>query len=155
MKDQPEKQMIVGYGISVEGRIENCDRLVLDGNMNCELSDLKTLIISDSGHFKGKGHVDEAEISGRFDGELIVDGHIVIMESGCVDGKITYKSIEIKPGGKFTGQIILQDTIEEDSEPESKKSSGKEEDEDENQGDFIDEALQGRIMSPSADQKKS
>jgi cytoskeletal protein CcmA (bactofilin family) len=109
MKEQSERQMIVGNGISVQGRIDNCDRLVLDGNMNCELSGLKTLIISESGVFKGQGHVSHAEISGRFEGELTVTEHITIMQNGRVDGKITYKSIEIRPGGKFTGTIVLQD----------------------------------------------
>jgi cytoskeletal protein CcmA (bactofilin family) len=143
MKDQAEKQMIVGYGITVEGRIDNCDRLILDGNMNCELSDLKSLIISNSGLFKGKGNVQEAEISGRFEGELVVDGHITIMETGKVDGKITYRSIEIKPGGKFTGEIILQETPKKDKD---KKAS---DDKTAEGPDFLDQALKGRIMEPS------
>lgn len=138
MKDKPEKQMIVGYGITVEGRIDNCDRLILDGNMNCQLSDLKFLIISDSGYFKGKGHVQEAEISGRFEGELIVDGHITIMENGQVDGKITYKSIEIKPGGRFTGEIVLQP-----SNSPSRSQSSKDKDD----GDSLDSSVKGRIMA--------
>jgi cytoskeletal protein CcmA (bactofilin family) len=109
MKDQTEKQLVVGYGITVEGRIENCDCLVLDGTINCELSELKKLIICESGYFKGKGNIQQAEISGKFEGELVVNGHITIMPTGRVDGKISYKSIEIKPGGKFTGSIVLQD----------------------------------------------
>jgi cytoskeletal protein CcmA (bactofilin family) len=138
MKDNAEKQMIVGYGITVDGRIDNCDRLVLDGNMNCELHNVKSLIISQSGFFKGKGNIEQAEISGRFEGELIVDGHITIMETGKVDGMITYESIEIKPGGKFTGQIILK---EQSAEPDT----GTPED-DEGSSGFLDNALKGRIM---------
>jgi cytoskeletal protein CcmA (bactofilin family) len=125
--------MIVGYGISIEGRIENCDRLILDGNMNCELSGLKALVISESGYFKGKGHVQQAEISGRFEGDLVVDGHIVIMQTGRVDGKITYKSIEIKPGGRFTGSIVLQE-----SSPAKPAET-----------DLLDRAPNGRMMAPS------
>lgn len=149
MNDSSEKQMIIGYGISVDGRIENCDRLVLDGNMDCELHSVKNLIISETGHFKGKGNITSAEISGRFEGELVVDGHITIMESGRVDGTITYKSIEIKPGGKFTGQIVLQQ--EEEPEPSAKVSDSFEQDDSE---DYLDKALKGRIMkgdSPSQD----
>lgn len=143
MKDTSEKQMIVGYGISVEGRIENCDRLVLDGNMNCELHNLKSLIISESGYFKGIGNIREAEISGRFEGELVVDGHITIMQTGRVDGKITYKSIEIKPGGKFTGEIVLKDADEAAPAAEVSKASASTE---EDTADFLDQALKGRIM---------
>lgn len=145
MNDSSEKQMIVGYGISVDGRIENCDRLVLDGSMNCELHALKSLIISETGHFKGKGNIESAEISGRFEGELVVDGHITIMESGRVDGTITYKSIEIKPGGKFTGQIILQQEAEPVSPAKVEKSDSVDDSE-----DYLDKALKGRIMSGGA-----
>jgi len=143
MNDLNEKQMIVGYGITVEGRIDNCDRLVLDGNMNCELSDLKTLIVSESGYFKGKGHIQKVEISGRFEGELIVDGHITIMETGRVKGKITYKSIEIRPGGKFTGEIILQDSasVKDEDKPATKPKRNQED-----SSDLFEQALKGRIM---------
>jgi cytoskeletal protein CcmA (bactofilin family) len=110
MKETPEKQMTVGYGITVEGRIDNCERLVLDGNMKCELQQVKSLIISKTGFFQGSGHIQQAEISGRFEGNLVVEGHITILETGRVDGTITYGSIEIKPGGKFTGQIILRES---------------------------------------------
>jgi len=141
MKETGEKQMIVGYGITVQGRIENCDRLVLDGNMDCELNDLKTLIISETGFFKGKGSVKHAEISGKFEGELVVDGHITIMETGRIDGKITYKSIEIKPGGKFTGQIVLKESDDLESESDVDSSDLAPE-----TADFLDQALKGRIM---------
>ncbi len=144
MSDLKEKQMIVGYGITVDGRIENCDRLVLDGNMNCELSDLKSLIISETGYFKGKGHIEKVEISGRFEGELVVDGHITIMETGQVNGKITYKSIEIKPGGKFTGEIILQDS--QSNKKDSAKSSVEKNGSDEATADIFEQALRGQIM---------
>jgi cytoskeletal protein CcmA (bactofilin family) len=138
MKDQSERQMIVGNGISVQGRIDNCDRLVIDGNVNCELSSLKTLIISDAGSFKGQGNVQDAEISGRFEGDLVVTGHITIMQTGRVDGKITYNSIEIKPGGKFTGSIVLKET-NPGSGPAPVKS----------EPNLLDRAVKNRLSAPA------
>ncbi len=148
--------MIVGYGITVEGKIDNCDRLVLDGNMNAELNDLHTLIISESGFFKGKGQVKEAEVSGKFDGELIVDGHITIMETGRIDGKITYESIEIKPGGKFTGEIIQKPEelkVEETPAEEESGTDFQPTDKTEGGDDYIDRALKNR-MSPTGSAKE-
>lgn len=135
MKDQIERQMIVGNGISIHGKIENCDRLVLDGNMNCELSGLKTLIVSESGSFTGQGHVEHAEISGKFEGDLTVSHHITILETGLVNGSITYKSIEIKPGGRFTGSIVLQEPDHE----ENAKSKEK---------DLLERAVKNRMSAP-------
>lgn len=149
MTQQTERQMIIGYGISVEGRIENCERLVLDGNLSAELADVQSLIINETGSFRGNGSVKHAEIGGRFEGELIVADHITILSTGRIDGKVTYSSIEIKPGGKFTGEIILRDA---EPEPENMTSnphmdgsfeipSGNDDDEE----DYIDRALKNRI----------
>jgi cytoskeletal protein CcmA (bactofilin family) len=136
MKDQSERQMIVGNGISVQGRIDNCDRLVIDGDVNCELSSLKTLIISEAGSFKGQGNVQDAEISGRFEGDLVVSGHITIMQTGRVDGKITYNSIEIKTGGKFTGSIVLKESNSQPAQPKSEPN-------------LLDRAVKNRLSAPS------
>lgn len=143
--------MIIGYGISVEGRIENCERLILDGNLAAELAEVHSLVINETGSFRGKGSVKHAEIGGRFEGELIVAEHITILSTGRIEGKVTYSSIEIKPGGKFTGEIILRDS---EPEPDGMTSNPhidigfeapSHEDSDDDQGDYIDRALKNRI----------
>ncbi len=103
---ETERRLTVGYGIALEGKVSDCDKLVIYGNVNAELNNVKALQISDSGCFRGAAEIDYAEISGIFEGELRVRKSIVISSTGRVSGKITYSSIEIKPGGKFTGEII-------------------------------------------------
>jgi len=103
---ETERRLTVGYGISLEGRVSDCDKLVIYGNVNAELNNVKALQISDSGCFRGAAEIDYAEISGVFEGELKIRKNIVINSTGRVSGKITYGSIEIKPGGKFTGEIV-------------------------------------------------
>ena len=103
---ETERRLTVGYGISLEGKVSDCDKLVIYGNVNAELNNVKALQISDSGTFRGAAEIDYAEISGIFEGEIRVRKNIVISSTGRVSGKITYSSIEIKPGGKFTGEII-------------------------------------------------
>ena len=54
-------------------------------------------------------------------GEIKVRKNIVISSTGRVSGKITYNSIEIKPGGKFTGEII--EAREPDSQGQSSSAN--------------------------------
>lgn len=103
---ETEKRLTVGYGIELEGKISNCDKLIVYGHVQADLTDVKTLHISESGKFSGFAAIDNAEISGTFEGDLIVEDSIVINSTGKMSGKVTYGSIEIKPGGKFTGQIV-------------------------------------------------
>jgi cytoskeletal protein CcmA (bactofilin family) len=107
---EAERRLTVGYGITLTGEVSDCDRLVIYGKVNAKLANVKFLQISDSGKFNGSAQIEQAEISGVFEGELQVTNNITITSTGRVNGKITYGSIEIRPGGKFTGEIIEDTT---------------------------------------------
>jgi cytoskeletal protein CcmA (bactofilin family) len=128
-KIETEKRLTVGYGITLEGKISNCDKLIVYGHVHADLTDVKTLHISESGKFSGFAAIENAEISGIFEGDLIVENSIVINATGKMSGKVTYGSIEIKPGGKFTGQIV--DAADAAPSERTKKTAKKKADENE------------------------
>lgn len=97
--------LTVGADILLKGEIATCDRLVIEGKVDAVLNDVGTVELAESGSFKGIAQVENAEISGLFEGELIVKGRLVIYASGKVRGKITYGEIEIERGGEISGEI--------------------------------------------------
>jgi cytoskeletal protein CcmA (bactofilin family) len=97
--------LTVGNDILLKGEIATCDRLVIEGRVEAKLSEVHTVEIAECGSFKGTAEVEDAEISGIFEGDLIVRNRIVIYASGEVRGNISYGEIEIERGGKLTGQI--------------------------------------------------
>jgi cytoskeletal protein CcmA (bactofilin family) len=103
--DPDSKKLVVGRGIALSGEIRACDRLIVEGQVEATLSDSRSIEISASGVFKGKAQIEEAEISGRFDGELVVNHRLVIHATGRVVGNIRYGEIEIARGGIISGQI--------------------------------------------------
>lgn len=118
---EAERRLTVGYGITLNGKVSNCDKLIIYGTVDAELDNVKTLHISESGTFKGTANIDSAEISGNFEGDINVADTIIINSTGRVNGKITYGSIEIRPGGKFTGQIVeAKDNAAVKTQPEEK-----------------------------------
>lgn len=97
--------LTVGNDILLKGEIETCDRVIIEGRVEAKLSDVHTLAIAGCGSFKGTAEVEQAEITGLFEGDLIVNGRLVIYATGEVRGNITYGEIEIERGGRLTGQI--------------------------------------------------
>ena len=73
--------------------------------MEAALSDARSIEILESGLFKGAVEVDDAEISGRFDGELTVRNRLLVRVGGQVLGTIHYGEIVIEAGGEVSGQI--------------------------------------------------
>jgi cytoskeletal protein CcmA (bactofilin family) len=61
--------------------------------------------IAQSGEFKGSAEIESADISGRFDGDLVVRSRLTIRGTGKVLGKIRYGQLEVERGGVISGTI--------------------------------------------------
>ena len=95
----------IGRGISFVGEITSCARLVLDGTVEGNLNRCQDMVIGEGGVFKGEARTENAEVSGRIEGNLIVRKRLVIHPGGHVSGITTYGEIEIERGGKVVGQL--------------------------------------------------
>ena len=104
------RTMIVGPGMAFTGEIGSCDRLIVEGSIDATLPKCQHVIIADTGLFKGHASTENADVHGRFEGELVVRKRLLIRAGGHVFGKITYGEIEIEAGGAISGTIELADT---------------------------------------------
>ena len=100
-----DRTLTVGSGISLNGEINACDRLVVEGKVEAALSDCKSIEIAESGLFKGSAEIQDADISGRFEGKLTVRGRLMIRSKGKVSGEVRYGQLEIELGGQIVGHI--------------------------------------------------
>jgi cytoskeletal protein CcmA (bactofilin family) len=114
-----KRVLTVGNDILLKGEIATCDRLVIEGMVDATLKDVHTVEISESGSFKGTAEIQDAEISGLFEGNLIVRNRLTIYSTGKVRGTISYGEIEIERGGQMTGEI----KISGDAEKNGKKAA--------------------------------
>jgi cytoskeletal protein CcmA (bactofilin family) len=99
------RQLVVGQGVSLSGEVTACARLIIEGNVEANLHDCHDVDIAETGHFKGAASIDNAEVRGRFEGDLVVRKRLLIRATGHVSGKITYSEIEIEHGGRISGEV--------------------------------------------------
>ena len=103
--DSDPTNLLIGRDIRLEGKITSCERLIVEGVVNVSLPSAKAIEITPSGHFTGTAKVDEADISGRFDGELIASERLIVRAGGHINGKIRYGRIVIESGGEVVGDM--------------------------------------------------
>jgi cytoskeletal protein CcmA (bactofilin family) len=103
------RTLIVGHEISLSGYISACDRLVVEGTVEVSLSNCRDLEISVTGLYNGKASVENADVSGRFDGDLVVRKRLVVRAGGHLSGNVTYGQIEIERGGKVSGELEVHE----------------------------------------------
>lgn len=100
-----KRVLTVGPDIQMKGEITSCDRVVIEGMVDATMRDVHTVELAETGSLKGTAEVEDAEISGSFEGDLVVRGKLTIYASGRVRGNVTYGEIEIQRGGQISGNI--------------------------------------------------
>jgi len=102
-----QRRLIVGRDISLSGEIGSCDVLVVEGTVEAKLRDGRSIEIADSGLFKGSVEIDEADIGGRFEGDIAVRGRLTVRSTGKITGSIKYGELAVEAGGQLTGDIQI------------------------------------------------
>jgi len=97
--------LTVGPDIQMKGEISSCDRVVIEGMVDATMRDVHTVELAETGSLKGTAEVEDAEISGSFEGDLVVRGKLTVYSAGRVRGNITYGEIEIQRGGQISGNV--------------------------------------------------
>jgi cytoskeletal protein CcmA (bactofilin family) len=102
-------RMTVGPGIKLKGEVSDCDTLVVEGTVEATLKS-EVLEVADGGTYTGTATVTDAEIHGRFEGELTVTGVLQIRSTGHVTGTIKYGRIEVESGGEIAGTVTREES---------------------------------------------
>lgn len=100
-----EKKLIVGRGLSLAGEITSCDVLVVEGKVEAKLTEGKLLEITEAGQFRGSVEIENADIAGRYDGQLVVHGRLTVRSTGRISGMVKYGELEINAGGQIIGEM--------------------------------------------------
>ena len=103
--DSEGKCLVVGRSIALSGRIESCEKLIVEGSVETEMDGCRELEIARTGVFKGNAEVENADVSGAVEGVLTARGVLTVRASGRVRGKISYGQLEIERGGSIIGDV--------------------------------------------------
>lgn len=114
-------RLIIGHDVKLKGgEISACDRLTLEGEVDSvKLAKAGSLEIAPVGVFKGTARVDEATISGRFEGELTTNGRLTIKDGGAILGSVRYGSIVVESGGSISGDMQVITDSADSADPDT------------------------------------
>ncbi len=107
-RDPSERRtLVVGRGISVQGVVQDAERLVVEGTVEATMIHATELAIAPGGVFKGEVEVEDAEIAGTIDGTLTIRGSLIVRGSGRVLGTARCRRLQVEDGGQITGRIDM------------------------------------------------
>jgi cytoskeletal protein CcmA (bactofilin family) len=101
------KRLIVGRDIALNGAINSCDKLIVDGRVEATLNDCREMEITETGTYKGEASVDVALISGHFEGTLVARELLLVRAKGSVSGQVRFARLEVERGGEIEGDVSV------------------------------------------------
>lgn len=101
------RALTIGRDITLSGEISECELLFIEGRLEAAVPNAKTMEIAQTGSFKGTAILNDATISGEFDGDLTVTNRLHITSTGRVTGKVRYGHLEIENGGEIHGDLAV------------------------------------------------
>ncbi len=101
------RTLVVGRGISVQGTVQDAERLVVEGTVEASMIHATELSISPGGMFKGEVEVEDAEVAGTIDGTLTARGNLIVRATGKVLGTARCRRLQVEDGGQITGRIEM------------------------------------------------
>ena len=104
-------KVVIGHGVSITGEIKKADEVQIDGEADVTMK-TDNIVIGNTGNCKGNIETHNADIWGTFDGDLKASGTLTIQEEGIATGTIEYQKMQIKLGGKLSGDIKMSDKIQ-------------------------------------------
>tara|TARA_B100000676_G_C17549688_1_gene566760 strand:- start:7 stop:471 length:465 start_codon:yes stop_codon:yes gene_type:complete len=104
-------KVVIGQGVSISGEIKKADEVQIDGDADITMK-TDNLVVGATGQCKGNIETHNADVWGAFDGDIKASGTLTIQEQGKVSGSIEYQNIQIKLGGKLSGDIKLSEKVQ-------------------------------------------
>jgi cytoskeletal protein CcmA (bactofilin family) len=101
------RTLVVGRGISVQGVVQDAERLVVEGTVEATMIHATELSIAPGGVFKGEVEVEDAEIAGTIDGTLTIRGSLIVRSTGKVLGTARCRRLQVEDGGQITGRMEM------------------------------------------------
>ena len=104
-------KVVIGDGVLITGEIKKADEVQIDGEADVTMR-TDNVMIGLTGKCKGTIETHNPDIWGSFDGDLKASGTLTIQEQGNATGTIEYQNMQIKLGGKLSGDIKMSYKIQ-------------------------------------------
>ena len=114
-------KVVIGNGVKIKGEITGADEVQIDGNADVTMN-TDNLVVGGTGDLKGTLTSHNIDVWGKLEGEVKVSGTLTIQDQGQVAGNIEYQNLQIKLGGKITGDVKVSEKVKKLSDVQNKES---------------------------------
>jgi len=126
-KEKKEKQQqilernIIGSNTSIVGDVISEGDFRIDGKVEGTIKTSGRVVIGKIGTAIGKIECSDADIEGKFSGELQVNNLLTLKSSAKISGDVIIGKLSVEPGAEFNASCAMKGAVKELNNEQSKQ----------------------------------
>ncbi len=124
-KPNAMERNVLAKNTKIVGDLSSEGDFRIDGILEGTLETKGRVIIGLEGSVQGKILCDNADIEGKFSGELKVNKMLTIKASASITGEVILGKLSVEPGATFNGSCTMKGALKELHANEQKSTSAE------------------------------
>ncbi|UAM97657.1 polymer-forming cytoskeletal protein [Polaribacter litorisediminis] len=113
---------VIAKNTTIKGEIISDGDFRIDGVLEGELKTKGRVIIGSGGFVQGKIEATNADIEGRFSGELNVEKTLTLKAVSNISGDVIVGKLSVEPGATFNASCLMKVSTKEVKKEDGEKS---------------------------------
>ncbi len=111
---------VIGKNTQIKGDIISEGDFRIDGTLDGTIKTNGRVIIGETGFIKGKVECTNADIEGKFSGELLVSNTLTVKTAANIDGDVIIGKLSVEPGASFNATCAMKSDVKGANKNEQK-----------------------------------
>lgn len=113
----------INEGTSLQGDINSKGFFRIDGTINGNVNTPSKVVIGKSGVIIGTLTCQNADIEGKFEGNLDVAETLTLRSTAQIDGEVSTGKLAVEPGATFNASCVMKGSEKENKEKDTSASN--------------------------------
>ena len=124
-KSKTMERNVIAKNTSLTGDIKSEGDFRIDGTLEGTLKTLGRVIIGVDGLIKGNVDATNADIEGKFSGQLQVSKTLTVKATANISGDVTISKLSVEPGATFNATCSMKGAIKELNQANEQKNKSE------------------------------
>lgn len=104
---------IIGKNTSITGDVSSEGDFRIDGIVEGTIKTSGRVVIGQSGTVNGKVFCNNADVEGKFSGELSVNSLLTLKSTANISGEVVIGKLSVEPGAEFNATCSMKGSVKE------------------------------------------
>ena len=123
--NQVLERNIIGKNTSFVGDVKSEGDFRIDGSIEGNVKTSGRVVIGQEGSVDGTIECTNADIEGKFSGNLVVDQMLSLKASATISGEVTLGKLSVEPGANFNASCTMKGSVKalKNDQPKAEKTA--------------------------------